>query len=61
MDSVSLRRVTVDDADQIHAWRSEPSVAAYQPILPLSLDEVRTMVVGRAGGTVSPTSDGEFQ
>jgi ribosomal-protein-serine acetyltransferase len=61
VQSVILRRVTVDDARLIHAWRSEPSIAAYQPILPLSLDEVRAMVAGRAGGTISPTSHGEFQ
>jgi RimJ/RimL family protein N-acetyltransferase len=61
VEPVNLRRVTVDDARLINGWRSEPSVAAYQPILPLTLDEVRAMAAGRAGGTISPASEGDFQ
>ena len=61
VEPVNLRRVTVDDARLIHAWRSEPSIGIYQPLLPLSLDAVRTMLAARARGTISPASDGDFQ
>jgi RimJ/RimL family protein N-acetyltransferase len=58
---VTLRRSTVADAALIHAWRSEPSVSAYQPILPLSLDKVRSMVAERARVPVVPSATGKIQ
>ena len=61
MSSVSLRRVTPDDAALIHAWRSEPTIAAYQPLLPLSLEEVREMLVQRSFTEVGPEAHGDFQ
>jgi RimJ/RimL family protein N-acetyltransferase len=44
---VTLRRSTVADAELIHAWRSEPSASRYQPILPLSLDQIRERLAAR--------------
>jgi RimJ/RimL family protein N-acetyltransferase len=61
MSSVTLRRARTDDAELIHRWRSEASTATYQPILPLALPEVRSMLATRAAYVVSPASTGKFQ
>jgi RimJ/RimL family protein N-acetyltransferase len=61
MPAVTLRRVAIDDAPTIHAWRSEPSVATYQPLRQVGLDEVRAMVAARSHGSIGPTASGEFQ
>lgn len=58
---VRLRRSTVADAELIHAWRSEPSTSVYQPTLPLSLAEVRTMLADRARTPIGPTAVGKIQ
>ncbi|MCC6790248.1 MAG: GNAT family N-acetyltransferase [Thermomicrobiales bacterium] len=61
MSSVSLRPVTVEDAEHIYAWRSEPSIAHYQPLRPISLDEVRAMVTARSQNRMAPDAFGDFQ
>jgi RimJ/RimL family protein N-acetyltransferase len=61
MTAVSLRRARIGDAELVHAWRSEPSTAAYQPTLPLSLIDVRAMLTERASGPLTPTAAGKFQ
>lgn len=61
MTDVSLRRVTPDDADLIHAWRSEPTIAEHQPLLPLPREQVYEMLVQRSMTEIGPRAHGEFQ
>jgi len=61
MASVSLRRVTPADAALIHGWRSEPTIAQYQPLLPLPLADIREMLVQRSFVSVGPQAIGDFQ
>jgi len=61
MTTVSLRRVTPDDTDLIHAWRSEPTIAAHQPLLPLPRADIHTMIVQRSHSLIGPRSHGDFQ
>lgn len=61
MTVVTLRRARPDDAELIHRWRSEPSTGAYQPILPLSLPEVRSTLSSRATSAVAPDAFGKYQ
>lgn len=57
----SLRRATVGDAEMFVAWRAQPSVRRYQPILQLSIEEMRSTLGGRAREQVSPVFDGKVQ
>lgn len=61
MPTVSLRPVSIEDAEQIHAWRSEPSVSRYQPIRAIGLDEVRSLIASRLRSNPGPNADGDFQ
>ena len=61
MTTVTLRRITPDDTDLIHAWRSEPTIAVHQPLLPLSREHIYDMIVQRSQTPVGPQSFGEFQ
>jgi RimJ/RimL family protein N-acetyltransferase len=61
VSSVVLRRATVEDAPLVHAWRSEPSTSRFQPTLPLSLGQVRSMLAERALTPVAPTAVGKLQ
>jgi RimJ/RimL family protein N-acetyltransferase len=61
MPSVRLRPVAIEDAEQIHVWRSEPSASVYQPILPIGLDTVRDLIANRMKGMIGPTANGDFQ
>ena len=58
---VTLRRSTVADAELIHTWRSEPSALAYQPMILLPLEDVRTMLAERATVPISPSAIGKIQ
>lgn len=59
--TVTLRRVTPDDAELVRAWRGEEATRAYQPIARLSLDEVRRMLRDRAATRIEPTATGKLQ
>ena len=61
MTTVSLRRVTPDDAELIYGWRIEPSIAQFQPLLPLPLADVRAMLVQRSFAAIGPNAIGDFQ
>lgn len=61
MSSVTLRRVSTADAELIHRIRCEPSASRYQPTLPLSLEEVRSMLAERAWPAIAPESAGKLQ
>ena len=41
---IRLRRATPDDAELIHAWRTEPSAARFQPLLPLNATDLRSLL-----------------
>ena len=58
---VSLRRATPADAALIQAWRAEPSAARHQPLLPLTLAELRNRLAERAARPLDPRLDGEVQ
>lgn len=59
--NVTLRPVTVDDAELVHSWRTEPSTSIHQPVLPLSLPRVRAMLAARSSCTITPSATGKFQ
>jgi RimJ/RimL family protein N-acetyltransferase len=61
MTTVSLRRVTPDDTDLIYAWRSEPTIAVNQPLLPLPRADIHSMIVQRSHASIGPQSHGDFQ
>lgn len=58
---VTLRRAAVADAPTIHRWRSEPSAARFQPILPLPYTDVEAMLAERASDEIAPDRAGKFQ
>ena len=59
--NVSLRRATVADAALVRAWRTEPATGRFQPTLPLTLGEVRAMLVERSHIPIGPTAVGKLQ
>jgi len=61
MATVSLRRVKPADADLIHGWRTETSIAQYQPLLPMPLADVREMLVQRSFTSIGPQAIGDIQ
>jgi RimJ/RimL family protein N-acetyltransferase/MOSC domain-containing protein YiiM len=61
MTTVTLRLARPDDAALLHRWRTEPSVSEFQPIMPISLEEVRDLLVQRSFGTIGPNAHGDFQ
>ena len=61
VDTVTLRRVSAEDAELVHAWRAEPATRAHQPIAQLSLDDVRRMLRDRGASRVEPTASGKLQ
>jgi ribosomal-protein-alanine N-acetyltransferase len=61
MTAITLRRTTPADAQLIHSWRIEPSTASFQPILPLSVNDVRSMLIERSRPEIGPAATGKFQ
>lgn len=61
MSRITLMPARPDHAPLIHAWRTEPSTAKYQPTLPLSVSQVRHMLEEREPRQLGPGSFGKFQ
>ena len=57
----TLRRAEPEDADLVHAWRGEPSATRYQPLRPLTVDQVRAQLLQRRQAPLDATLDGEVQ
>lgn len=58
---VTLRRATAADGPLVHTWRTEASTSLFQPTLPLSLFDVRTMLANRAAVPIGPDAHGTIQ
>jgi len=56
-----LRRAEPEDATTIHAWRCEPSAARFQPLRPLTVDQVRIQLQRRHQEPLDTTLNGEVQ
>jgi ribosomal-protein-alanine N-acetyltransferase len=55
--AVVLRRATPADAGLIASWRAEPSARRYQPLKPLSADELRVRLEAQAPHAVDHRLD----
>lgn len=58
---VTLRRVSMADADQIYRWRSEPSVREFQPLEQVPVDVLMERLRHRAEHPIDPNLTGEAQ
>lgn len=58
---ITLRRATAADGPLVHSWRMQPSTSVFQPTLPLSLADVRTMLANRASVAIVPNASGTIQ
>ena len=58
--TVSLRRVSPDDAELVHAWRGEAAARRFQPLRQYPLDELRRSLHDR-GAPIHPGSSGKVQ
>lgn len=56
-----IRRATVDDARFFVAWRAEPSVRKYQPILQIPVEEMAAILDKRAAVPLDPSFSGKAQ
>jgi RimJ/RimL family protein N-acetyltransferase len=56
-----LRRAEPEDAATIYAWRREPSATRFQPLRPLTVDQVRTQLQRRRHEPLDATLNGEVQ
>jgi len=61
IDRAPLRRAEPEDADLVHAWRGELSATRYQPLRPLTVDQVRAQLLQRRHAPLDATLDGEVQ
>jgi ribosomal-protein-alanine N-acetyltransferase len=59
--TVHLRRARPADAELILAWRTEPSARRYQPLRPVTLDQLRQILGERAARAIGPALTGEVQ
>lgn len=46
--AIRLRRAMPDDAEVIHGWRTEPSAPRYQPLLPMTVADLRSLLAETA-------------
>jgi ribosomal-protein-alanine N-acetyltransferase len=58
---VSLRRPTRDDAERIHAWRTQPWVRRFQPTRQLSLEHWRDELARQAARLLDASLDAKVQ
>jgi ribosomal-protein-alanine N-acetyltransferase len=58
---ITLRSSTPADAEQLVAWRSEPSAARYQPLQALSLAALRAQLRRRSGVPLDRSFAGKAQ
>ncbi len=52
--AVRLRRATPDDAETLLRWRTEPSAPRYQPLLPLTAVDLRSLLAETADLPLDP-------
>jgi ribosomal-protein-alanine N-acetyltransferase len=55
----ALRRATGDDAERFVAWRAEPSVREFQPVLQLPVEVMRQALAERAHAPLDPEFAGK--